>query len=142
MPVRKPQEDPKTAQEGTKSAARRARNVPRAPKSAPRVPPEHLESVPRPLSLQASEHLNLEAASAGAAKRKQFPTEPFKGLSRPGRLPVMPRTSLTPPFYDRPATSTDGPVKPFEGDLQVNHAVGGKNKSPLIGPFKRYTYYT
>ena len=36
------------------------------------MPPEHLESVPRPLSLQASEHLNPKAASAGAAKRKQF----------------------------------------------------------------------
>ena len=42
------------------------------PRSAPTVPPEHLESVPRPLSLQASEHLKPKAASAGAAKRKQF----------------------------------------------------------------------
>jgi len=63
---------PQDPQESTISAARSARRVTRAPKSAPRVSPEHLESVPRPLSLQASEHLNLEAASAGAAKRKQF----------------------------------------------------------------------
>ena len=46
--------------------------VPRAPKSAPRAPQEGPKSAPRPLSLEASEHLNLQVASAGAAKRKQF----------------------------------------------------------------------
>jgi len=39
------------------------------------VPKEHPQSAPRPLSLQASEHLNLGIASAGAEKRKQFRTE-------------------------------------------------------------------
>ena len=71
MPVRKRKEDPKTSQEGTKSAARSARKVPRVPKGAPRVPPDYLESVPRPLSLQASERLHLQVASADAVKRKK-----------------------------------------------------------------------
>ena len=50
-PIGRPQEGPKSTQECLK----------RGPKSAP-----------QPLSLQGSEHLSLQVASAGAAKRKQF----------------------------------------------------------------------
>ena len=42
--------------------------MPRPPKSAPRAITEHSKSTPRPLSLQASDQLNLYVASVGAAQ--------------------------------------------------------------------------
>ena len=68
----RPQDPPRGHQKCRKECQEGPKSAQECPKSAPRVPPEHLESVPRPLSLQASEHLNLEAASAGAAKRKEL----------------------------------------------------------------------
>ena len=92
--TKKPQEAPKKrcprgAQEDPKIPPRRTQNrntnlsismcfhhtgpgSPRKVPRAPKRPQEHPKSAPRPLSIQASEHLNLQVTSAGARKRKQF----------------------------------------------------------------------